>query len=489
VSAIAIDRLDAALGGRYLSAGLRRFALLFTLLISAACSAPESSPPPNILLIYADDLGWRDLAVQGSRYYETPYLDRLAAEGMRFTHAYANAPNCAPSRAALLSGMYAPRTGIYTVGSAERGREESRALIPVENETVLSLDIVTIAETLSDAGYATAHIGKWHLGGEGSLPEDQGFAWSIAGDHQGSPPGYFYPYVAGERYLRDLEEGVEGEYLADRLVDESIRFLEQERSEPFFLYLSHYSVHTPIQAKADLIEGYQGKPVSEGQGNSTYAAMVQSVDDGVGRLMRTLDRLGLTENTVVIFFSDNGGFGPVTSMAPLRGSKGMLYEGGVRVPLMVRWPGHVEAGSVRDVPVIGTDMYPTLAELAGAEAERSRPLDGVSLVPVLEGSGGFPARDLFWHFPAYLEADRSVPGPWRTTPASAIRRGRHKLIHFFEDARSELYDLTIDESESVDLSLQMPELANELQEELRNWWRETGAFVPSVPNPMYAPPR
>ena len=246
-----MDRLNAALSGRYLEVGLLRLALLCALLISSACSAPESSPPPNILLIYADDLGWRDLAVQGSGYYETPYLDRLAAEGMRFTHAYANAPNCAPSRAALLSGMYAPRTGMYTVGSAERGREELRALVPVENETVLSLDIVTIAETLSDAGYATAHIGKWHLGGEGSLPEDQGFAWSIAGDHQGRPPGYFYPYVAGERYLRDLEEGVEGEYLADRLVDESIRFLEQERSEPFFLYLSHYSVHTPIQAKAD----------------------------------------------------------------------------------------------------------------------------------------------------------------------------------------------------------------------------------------------
>ncbi|MEE2898451.1 MAG: sulfatase [Gemmatimonadota bacterium] len=466
-----------------------RLGVLCAVLLCSACSAPERAPPPNIVLIYADDLGWRDLSVQGSRYYETPNIDRLASEGMRFTNAYANAPNCAPSRAALLSGMYAPRTGIYTVGSAQRGREELRALVPVANETVLRLDVETIAEALSRAGYVSAHIGKWHLGSDGSLPKDQGFAWSIAGDQQGSPPGYFYPYETGDRYLRDLEQGVEGEYLADRLVDESIRFLEQHSGEPFFLYLSHYSVHTPIQGKADLIERYQDKPPADGQGNPAYAAMVQSVDDGVGRLITTLDRLGLTENTVVIFYSDNGGFGPVTSMAPLRGSKGMLYEGGLRVPLLVRWPGHVAPGSVTDTPAIGIDFYPTLMELAGATTGVGQPLDGMSLVPVIEGTGELPARDLFWHFPAYLQADRSVAGPWRTTPVSAIRRGHHKLLHFFEDDRWELYDLAGDESESRDLVLDMPELTNELQDGLRRWWRETGAFIPTEPNPTYSPQR
>ena len=303
----------------------------------------------------------------GSRYYETPNLDHLAAQGMRFTDAYANAPNCAPSRAALLSGQYAPRTGIYTVGAADRGPTEIRALVPVANQTELALDVVTLAETLAEAGYATGHAGKWHLGGEGFLPVDHGFEWSIAGDEQGSPPDYFYPYKRGQRFLRDLEEGREDEYLADRLVDESILFIQREANNPFFLYLSHYSVHTPIQGKPEIAARYTDKAGVDGQDNPTYAAMVQSVDEGVGRIIDTLDQLGLTENTVLIFYSDNGGFGPATSMVPLRGSKGMLYEGGIRVPLIVRWPGYVEPGSVTTESIIGTDFYPTLAEIAGVD--------------------------------------------------------------------------------------------------------------------------
>ena len=451
------------------------------------CATPVVDAPPNIVLIYVDDLGWKDLGVQGSRYYETPNVDLLAAQGMRFTDAYANAPNCAPSRAALLSGQYAPRTGIYTVGAADRGPTEFRALVPVANQTELSLDVVTLSETLAEAGYATGHAGKWHLGGEGSLPKDQGFRWSIAGDEQGSPPGYFYPYESGQRSLRDLEEGTEGEYLADRLVDESILFIEREADKPFFLYLSHYSVHTPIQGKPELAARYVDKAAADGQDNPTYAAMVQSVDEGVGRIIDTLDQLGLTENTVVIFYSDNGGFGPATSMLPLRGSKGMLYEGGIRVPLIVRWPGYVEPGSVTNEPVIGTDFYPTLAEIAGIDLSSDHILDGLSFVPVLTALGEIQTRDLVWHFPAYLEADRSVSGPWRTTPASAIRRGTYKLIHFFEDGRSELYDLTEDVSESNDLSLKMPEVTDELHAALQAWWEETRAFVPSEPNPLYNP--
>jgi arylsulfatase A-like enzyme len=427
------------------------------------------------------------LSVQGSRYYETPHIDRLAAEGMRFTNAYASAPNCAPSRAALLSGQYGPRTGIYTVGSAERGRAELRALVPVANETRLSLDVVTLAETLTEAGYVTGHAGKWHLGGDGFLPNDQGFEWSVAGDERGSPPGYFYPYERGGRSLPDLEEGQEGEYLADRLIDESIRFIEQQSDAPFFLYLSHYSVHTPIQAKPELVERYVDRAPSDGHGNPTYAAMVQSVDEGVGRIVDTLERLGLSENTVVIFYSDNGGFGPVTSMAPLRGSKGMLYEGGIRVPLIVRWPGRVRRGSVTEVPVIGTDFYPTFAEIASADLVADHVLDGTSFLPLLTQSGEIPARDLMWHFPAYLQSDASVAGPWRTTPASAIRRGAYKLIHFFEDDRWELYDLSRDTAESNDLSLEMPDITDELRDALRSWWHETGAFIPSEPNLLYSP--
>ena len=223
------------------------------------CTTPVVDVPPNIILIYVDDLGWRDLGVQGSRYYETPNVDFLAVQGMRFTDAYANAPNCAPSRAALLSGQYPPRTGIYTVGAADRGPTEFRALVPVANQTELSLDVVTLAETLAEAGYATGHAGKWHLGGEGFLPTDQGFKWSVAGDEQGSPPDYFYPYKRGQRFLRDLEEGREDEYLADRLVDESILFIKREAKKPFFLYLSHYSVHTPIQGKPELAARYADK--------------------------------------------------------------------------------------------------------------------------------------------------------------------------------------------------------------------------------------
>jgi arylsulfatase A-like enzyme len=482
--------------------------LLFLVL---ACAAPDPEPvQPNILFIYVDDLGWKDLGVMGSTYYETPNIDGLAEEGMLFTSAYANAPNCAPSRACLLTGMYTPRHGIYTVNSAERGNAANRALIPVENKTTLPLETVTLAEALRNLGYHTGHIGKWHLGGDGHLPEDQGFEWSVAGDDAGTPASYFYPYRnRSGRTIPDLDQGAEGEYLADRLSDEAVRFIQRNREGPFFLYLSHYSVHTPIRAKPELIERYRSKPGSGGHDNPTYAAMVHSVDEGVGRVLATLDSLDLAESTVVFFFSDNGGYGPATSMSPLRGSKGMLYEGGIRVPLLVRWPGHIAPGSVSGEQVIGTDLFPTILEMAGGIPGPNRVMDGRSLIPVLERSGPFDVRPLFWHFPAYLEAYRSGEGPWRTTPASAIRLGRHKLIYFFEEARgtaavgargtaavgargtaavggpTELYDLVSDPSESVDLSEEMPEIHQELLDRLRAWWEETDAFIPTEPNPEY----
>ena len=423
----------------------------------------------------------------GSQYYETPNIDALASQGMRFMQAYSNAPNCAPARASLLSGQYQPRHGVYTVGTSERGDARLRKLIPVRNRTELDLDIVTIAEALAPAGYVSGQVGKWHLGGPGFLPPRQGFEWAVAGDASGAPPSYSHPYERGDRSLPDLEAGESGEYLTDRLTDEAIRFLDTHHDRPFFLYLSHYGVHTPIQAKPELIERYRAKRGHAGHDNPTYAAMVHSVDESVGRISDRLDELGLAENTVVIFFSDNGGFGPATSMTPLRGSKGMLYEGGIREPLIVKWPGVTENGSVSDVPVIGIDLYPTVLAMAGAAPPDGHPLDGINLAPLLRGEAQLPERPLFWHFPAYLEADASVSGPWRTTPAAAVRVGDYKLVTFFEDGRDELYDLAEDVGETRDLADEMPEKAEQLRSILEQWWRDTDAWLPTEANPLYDP--
>ena len=460
-----------------------------TLGLMALCATVEcsGSTPPNIVLIYIDDLGWRDLGIMGSQYYETPNIDALASQGVRFMQAYSNAPNCAPARASLLSGQYPPRHGVYTVGSAERGDARLRQLMPVRNRTELDLGIVTIAEALASAGYVSGHVGKWHLGGSGFLPSQQGFEWAVAGDASGSPPSYFHPYEGGERSLPDLDAGAPGEYLTDRLTDEAIRFLDTHHDRPFFLYLSHYGVHTPIQAKPELIERYRAKGGQAGHDNPTYAAMVHSVDEGVGRIQHRLDALGLAENTVVIFFSDNGGFGPVTSMSPLRGSKGMLYEGGIRAPLIVKWPGVTDGGSSSDVPVIGIDLYPTILTMAGVAPPDDHPLDGVSLAPLLRGEAQLSERPLFWHFPAYLEADTSVSGPWRTTPAAAVRVDDDKLVTFFEDGRGELYDLAEDIGETRDLADEMPARAGRLRSILEQWWRDTDAWLPTEANPLYDP--
>ena len=463
---------------------------------------------PNIVFILIDDMGWRDVGFMGSTYYETPAIDQLAAQGVVFTSAYANAPNCAPTRASLMSGQYTPRHGIYTVAPSARGDTRDRKLLVEETETRLDLEVVTIAEALKTAGYATASVGKWHLGGRGYLPTDQGFDVNIAGNARGSPPSYFWPYER-ENNLGAIvqipglgEGGKEGEYLTDRLTDEALAWMEQHAETPFFLYMTHYAVHTPIQAKPQLVQKYHGKAVSNGQQDSDYAAMIESVDDSVSRIVDKLDEIGVADNTVVFFFSDNGGVGTITSMAPLRGMKGMLYDGGVREPMIVRWPGHTEPGSSVDTPVISVDFYPTILEMAGVD-HSARIVDGLSIVPLLsagvsargepEPSGraaeltALAERPLFWHFPAYLEGNRNTDGPWRTTPVGAVRQGDYKLIEFFEDGSLELYDLGTDIGETNDLAEQMPGKVRELHNLIIGWRDAVGAYVPTVLNPAYDP--
>lgn len=429
---------------------------------------------PNIVFIYIDDLGWADVGFNGSTYYETPNIDQLAGQGIIFSQAYANAPNCAPSRASVMTGQYTPRHKIYTVGTSMRGQEEDRRMIPVPNTENLPLHYTTLAEALGDAGYTTGHFGKWHLGDTGGHPEDQGFDVNVGGYKSGSPRGGYFPPYNNPK----LVDGPDGEYLTDRLTNEAIAFIEQNKEGPFFLYLSHYAVHTPIQAQADVIAKYERKVPDGGQKNPTYAAMIESADRSVGSVLERIAALELTDNTLVIFYSDNGGAVQATSNQPLRGYKGMLYEGGIRVPLVVKWPARITSGRLDGTPVIGIDFYPTLLEIAGAEPPAHN-MDGVSLVPIFTGNDGLAARNLYWHFPAYLEASEGIPGPWRTTPAGAIRSEDYKLIEFFENDVLELYNLREDPGESTNLADQLPEKTELLHEKLRIWREKIGADMPT----------
>lgn len=438
---------------------------------------------PNIVFVLVDDLGWRDVGYMGSSYYETPNIDRLARQGMVFTAAYSNAPNCAPTRASLMTGQYGPRHGIYTVGTSERGRTQDRALIPIPNRETLPAEALTIAEVLGSGGYVSASMGKWHLGDPPTHgPVAQGFTVNVGGDHAGSPPSYFSPYE--NPYLAD---GPEGENLTDRLTTEALAFMEANQDRPFFLYLPYFAVHTPLQGKPEVVEHYRRKGGSQGQDVPVYAAMVESVDRGVGRILAKLDELGLAENTIVVFTSDNGGHGNSTSNEPLRGSKGMLYEGGVRVPLAVRWPRKVSPGSQNGTPVISLDFFPTLLEAAGVGSPAGHLLDGQSLMPLLAGTGTLADRALFWHFPAYLQAYARQPGPWRITPSGSIREGDWKLIERFENGSLELYNLREDPSETQDLSSRMPAKARQLHDQLVAWRRSVDAPVPTERNPAYQP--
>lgn len=444
--------------------------------LSAAVAAADDKKP-NVVFILADDLGWTDLGCQGSKYYKTPHIDKLAAGGLRFTNGYTCGPNCQPTRAALMSGQYGPRTGVYTVGAIDRFDWQTRPLKPVDNVQKLPLDRKTLGDVMTAAGYTTALYGKWHLGQDDQYhPSKRGFGDAI------TSMGKHFDFVTQPKV--DYPKGT---YLADFLTDKAVGFIESNRDKPFFLCLHHFGVHSPHEAKPDLIEKFKGQPAAGGHKDPTYAAMIASVDESVGRVVAKLDELKLSENTLVIFTSDNGGVGgyvregvkqggDITDNAPLRSGKGCLYEGGVRVAWIARWPGKILAGTT-DTPVISVDVMPTLLELGGGKAPDKQPLDGVSLVECLKSGGKkAPERDLFWHFPGYLGAGK---GAWRTTPAGAIRSGDWKLIEFFEDGKKELYNLKDDESQKTDLAAKQPEKVKELHGKLVAWRKAVNAPMPT----------
>lgn len=457
-------------------------AMLLAFFVSSQLTAAEQRP--NIVFILADDLGWTDLGCYGSRYYESPNIDRLAEQGLKFSCGYTNAPNCAPTRACLMSGRYSPRHGIYTVQTGARGLEKFRKMIPVKNQVDLPLSEVTLADAMRKAGYATGCFGKWHLGKAPKYhPSQRGFDDAVMASR-----GHFSP-----KFQTTPPVPVpDGAYLADVLTDLAVDFIEKHQDEPFFLYLPHNAVHTPIEAPEASIAKFRDKAPVGGHRNPVYAGMIDSVDKSVGRVMAKLDELKLADNTILIFSSDNGGLGGygelggstgrnITDNAPLRGGKGMLYEGGVRVPLIIRWPKSIQAGTTCDEPVVTIDFYPTFLEIAGHGGDPQHHLDGVSFVSLLNSSGTaqLDREAIFWHFPGYLQADKER-GTWRTTPAGAIRSGDYKLLEFFEDQHVELYNLREDLSQQRDLAKELPEKAAELRQKLHEWRKQVNAPMPTL---------
>lgn len=435
------------------------------------------TPQPNIVLIMADDLGWTDLGCMGSEYYRTPNIDRLAEDGLTMRSFYV-CQNCAPTRAALISGQYATRTGVYTVGSFNRGKAKDRRMVPPENLTKLPLDKLTIAKALQAAGYTTGMFGKWHLGTDaGYHPQRRGFDEAI---------------VSNGRHFRiktNPEQNVDPDvYLADYLTDQAVDFIERHSDHPFFLYVPHFAVHTPIQAKEELIQIYEDVRPVGGHNNATYAAMIHSVDESVGRIRKAIEEAGIAGQTLIIFMSDNGGLGGyrvpgtnqtkgITDNAPLRGGKGKLYEGGVRVPWIACWPGTIESSSKSDVPAAHVDLFPTFLELAQTSISPEYSLDGQSLVSLIKHPElPFDHGPIYWHFPGYLQS-YIKEDIWRTTPVSTIRHGDYKLLEFFEDDRLELYNLKEDLGETRDIAADQPEKVQELHGLLKTWRQSTGALM------------
>ena len=461
---------------------------------------------PNIIFVLIDDMGWKDLVCYGSPFYETPNIDRLAKEGMRFTDAYAACPVCSPTRASILTGKYPATVGITDWIDAHGHIHPARGkVIDVPYLKNLPTSEHSLASALKDGGYQTWHVGKWHLGGEGHLPQDHGFEKNVGGAHQGSPGkgGYFSPWTIPPLENADVPDGT---YLTDYLTDQILDLLANKDERPFFLNLCYYQVHTPLQAKEEKIEKYKAKATAMGldevetfvdgehypcehkkdqrvrrrlvQSDPVYAGMIESLDESIGRILDALDESGQADNTLIVFTSDNGGLatseGSPTCNAPLAEGKGWMYEGGTREPLMVRWPGTVEAGSTCSVPVSSPDFYPTLLELAGLDPIPQQHCDGMSFAPILRGETSLKRDGIFWHYPHY--------GNQGGTPGSSVRAGDYELIEFFDDGRLELYNLRRDIGEEKNLAEREPEKRDELHALLKEWREKVEAKIPQ-PNP------
>jgi arylsulfatase A-like enzyme len=445
----------------------------------------DAAGKPNVLFIFLDDFGWRDTSYMGSDFYETPNIDRLASQAMVFSDAYSAAATCAPARACLLSGQYTPRHEIYNVGTGPRGKAEHRRLMHVPGTDTLDPKIRTWAHQVHDAGYVTGTFGKWHLSAD---PLPYGFDVNVGGSHSGGPPNGYYPPHGKAPGLGDVAKD---EYVTDTLSNRVIDFIRDNKGKPWLAYLTHFAVHTPLDPKKDLLPKYQAKKPGTLHHHVAMATMIQAVDDGVGRIVAALDELGLTDNTVIIFYSDNGGYGPATDMAPLKGYKGTYYEGGIREPFFVKWPGVVKPGTKCAEPIIGVDLYPTICEITGAKLPSDQPVDGESLVPLLKGEKTtFGDRPIFWHFPAYLQSYSGVTDEqrdplFRSRPCSAIRLGDWKLIQYFEDGALELFNLKDDIGEANDLSKSNPQKTSEMLHRLEAWQRSVNAPIPTTPNPKF----
>ena len=450
------------------------------LLLGFPAAGHAAERPPNVILVLIDDMGWTDLGCYGSSFYETPNIDKLAAGGMRLTGGYSACTVCSPTRAAVMTGKYPARLHI-TDWIPGHDRPFAKRKPPAWTQH-LPHEETTIAEIFKSAGYVTAHIGKWHLGNEEFWPTTHGFDKNIGGNHRGQPPSYFFPYERQGIKLPGLNFGSREEYLTDRLTEEALQFITVNKNKPFFLYLPHYTVHTPLQAKAELIKKYEAKAKPDApQHNATYAAMIESLDEGIGRILTRLETLKLTENTIVVFTSDNGGLLSSTTNLGLRAGKGSAYEGGVRVPLIFSYPPRIKAGSTSDVPAMSIDLLPTLIDLCDLPEEESWPKwDGVSIAPALTQTGEVQREALYWHYPHYH--------PGGATPYGAVRAGDWRLAEWYEDDRVELYNLKDDPEERTDLAGSRPEKREELLSLLRTWRKDVGAQMPA-PNPNYDPAR
>lgn len=432
------------------------------LLLFCGCNPPAAEePPPNIVLINVDDLGWADLGFMGNSYYSSPNIDALASEGLVFTRAYAPAANCAPSRACMVTGLNTPHHGIYTVGSSERGASRDRRIIPATNTTTLHDSLTTLAEALQVFGYTTCQAGKWHLSADS---RDHGFDYTIGGGDNGHPQSYYPPY--GNVDL----DGADSAYLTDKIMDHVLDFLDTRHGDPFFLYYAPYAVHTPIHRVDSLMYLFEDKQGCAGMSHPEYATMIYNLDRNIGRLTGKLKEMGVVDRALIIFTSDNGGLYRISQQKPLRAGKGSYYEGGIRVPAFFVWKGRIEPGINREVPIVHLDFFPTLLEIIGAQLP-GKHFDGISLAPLLLEHEQPVKRPLFWHFPVYIEAgnEDTRDSLFRTRPGSAVIYGEWKLHEYFEDGSVELFNLDEDPGEVVNLAAANPEKVRELQDLLEQW--------------------